>query len=73
MMLGEIGLSDTPGCAYVKVMDSLMTEPYLYQTVGDEVEMLIVRLQKKVTPKHLLLQGFVIATFENSFGRSTLT
>ena len=28
--------------------------------------------EKIVTPKHLPLQGFVIATLENSFGRSTL-
>ena len=28
--------------------------------------------EKIVTPKHLPLQGFVIATLVNSFGRSTL-
>ena len=28
--------------------------------------------EKIVTPKHLPLQGFVIATLENSFGRRTL-
>ena len=28
--------------------------------------------EKNVTPKHLPLQGFVIATLVNSFGRSTL-
>ena len=29
--------------------------------------------EKIVTPKHLPLQGFVIATLVNSFGRSTLS